>query len=78
MKNTIKSHRLYDEEDYKALSTKGYSDDEIIKIWNKSVSDVLFGHLLWLDAHDPESVKCLLTEFKKVKKNNPFNPKHNE
>lgn len=63
MKNSIKTHRRYDEKDYHRLSQKGYSDQEIIDIWNKDI----LNDFMWLGHFYPKVVQ----EF--IKPSNPNN-----
>jgi len=73
MKNTIKSHRCFNEKDYEKLQSKGYEDSEIIQIWNKDLKQRVFSDLLWLETQNPKAVKNIFLEFQKLKNNNPFN-----
>lgn len=40
MKNKITSHKMYSKSDYEYLKNKGYSDTEILKIWNRDSENV--------------------------------------
>lgn len=53
MKNTIKLHRRYDEKDYQRLNSKGYTDQEIIDIWNKDI----LNDFMWLGHFYPKVVE---------------------
>lgn len=35
---TIKQHNHYTESDYRELNRKGYTDEEIVAIWNRDAS----------------------------------------
>ena len=68
----ILNHRCYNEQDYERLQAKGYSDEEIEKIWNDDLQRQIVADLLWLDAHQPEVAKKILEDYRKNRKDNPF------
>ena len=72
MNNTIKSHRCFNQEDYKRLQDKGYDDQEIIGIWDRDIHQRVLSDLLWIEAQTPKVVTSLFAEFEKQKGNNPF------
>lgn len=72
MNNFIKNHRVFNPEDYERLQNKGYSDSEVIEIWNKDLKQRVLSDLLWLEAQSPEAVKTILAEFEEFKGKNPF------
>jgi len=72
MNNSIKNHRVFNTEDYERLQNKGYSDFEIIEIWNKDLKQRVLADLLWLEAQSTEVVEKTLAEFEELKGKNPF------
>jgi len=79
MKNTAKSHRRFNPEDYKKLKSKGYSEPEIVNIWDEDIAKIALADLLWMDARNPEATEKFLSEFQRLRKENPFssNPQNN-
>ena len=69
----VKNHRRFVLKDYQYLSEKGYSDDEIIVIWNKDIRQSVTMDLLWLEKFDPKAVKEIFTNLEDLRKNNIFN-----
>ena len=72
MNNSIKNHRVFNAEDYERLQSKGYSDSEVMDIWDKDLKQRVLSDLLWLEAQTPEIAETIITEFQKLKDNNPF------
>ncbi len=77
MNNSIKTHRVFNTEDYERLQNKGYSDPEVIEIWNKDLKQRVLADLLWLEAQSPEVVEKILAELQELKGKNPFTSNQN-
>ena len=77
----IRHHRRFALKDYQRLREKGYSDDEVIVIWNKDIRQSATMDLLWLEKFDPKAVKEIFANLEDLRKNNIFkssNPNNNE
>ncbi len=72
MNNSIKNHRVFNTEDYEKLQNKGYGDAEITEIWDRDIRQRVLSDLLWIDAQSPQEAEEILTEFKKMRGENPF------
>ena len=72
MNNSIKNHRVFNTEDYERLQNKGYSDSEVMDIWDKDLKQRVLSDLLWLEAQSPEIAETIIAEFQKLKDKNPF------
>ena len=69
---SVFTHRYYEEEDYNYLSQKGYTDEEIVEIWNRDIKHDIVSNLLWLEVNEPEVAKDVLAEYERLKVNNPY------
>ncbi len=69
---SVYTHRYYDEEDYNHLNQKGYTDEEIEKIWDRDIKNDIVSNLLWLEVNDPDAAKEVLEEYERLKVNNPY------
>lgn len=69
---SVFTHRYYEEEDYNYLSQKGYTDEEIVEIWNRDIKHDIVSNLLWLEVNEPEVAKDILTEYERLRENNPY------
>lgn len=77
----VKHHRGFALKDYQRLREKGYSDDEIIVLWNKDIRQRTTMDLLWLEKFDPQAVKEIFANLKRLRDNNIFessNPNNHE
>lgn len=68
----IVAHRLYNLDDYNKLHEKGYSNQEILQIWNRDIEHHTIANLLWLEANNPTALKEILAEYERLKTNNPY------
>ncbi len=69
---SVFTHRYYEEEDYSYLSQKGYTDEEIVEIFNRDIKHDIVSNLLWLEVNEPEVAKDVLAEYERLKVNNPY------
>ena len=69
---SVFTHRYYEEEDYNYLSQKGYTDEEIVEIFNRDIKHDIVSNLLWLEVNEPEVAKDVLAEYERLKVNNPY------
>ena len=74
--DAITNHRCFAVDDYEYLSKKGYTDDEIVKIWNEDVRKRILADLLWLESYQSSEVMALLKEYRRLKNNNPYSSHH--
>jgi len=58
MKNQITSHKMYSKSDYEYLKRKGYSETEILEIWNRDSKNVWQNPVVHQPIPDVVSVIC--------------------